>query len=147
VDLSNASRFNQPLCYSGILKCNPYHTVARILAVLNDYYGSNLPKLTMKAPNIDPITTPPTSYNYEPLQLSLLLLSAEDGREMLVDLTRTLAAMAQRGKVSPIDITVELIDTEMMESVMKEPDLLVLFGPRVELKGYPPWHLRLTEIL
>lgn len=29
---------------------------------------------------------------------------------------------------------------------MGEPDLLVLFGPTVELSGYPPWQLRLTEI-
>ena len=29
---------------------------------------------------------------------------------------------------------------------MDEPDLLILFGPRVVLEGYPPWQVRLTEI-
>jgi dehydrodolichyl diphosphate syntase complex subunit NUS1 len=54
--------------------------------------------------------------------------------------------MSQRSKISPADITVDLIDAEITESVMGEPDLLVLFGPTVELSGYPPWQIRLTEI-
>jgi undecaprenyl pyrophosphate synthase len=29
---------------------------------------------------------------------------------------------------------------------MTEPDLLLLFSPSVDLQGYPPWQLRLTEI-
>ena len=79
-------------------------------------------------------------------RLSVLLLSAEDGRDSLVDLTKTLAEMAQRSKVSPADVTTDLIDAELTESVMGEPDLLLLFGPAVELEGYPPWQARLTEI-
>ena len=78
--------------------------------------------------------------------LSILLLSAEDGRDSLVDLTKTLAEMSQRSKLSPSDVSVDLLDAEISESVMAEPDLLVLFGPTVELAGYPPWQLRLTEI-
>jgi len=64
----------------------------------------------------------------------------------LVDLTKTLAEMSQRKKLSPNDISHDLVDAEITESVMGEPDLLVLFGPGVELQGYPPWQLRLTEI-
>jgi dehydrodolichyl diphosphate syntase complex subunit NUS1 len=78
--------------------------------------------------------------------LSVLLLSAEDGRDSLVDLTKTLAEMSQRSKLAASDISVDLIDAEISESVMGEPDLLVLFGPTVELSSYPPWQLRLTEI-
>jgi len=78
--------------------------------------------------------------------LSILLLSAEDGRSTLVDLTRTLTEMSQKQKLSPSDISLDLIDTELTESIMGEPDLLVLFGPHVELQGYPPWQIRLTEI-
>ena len=40
----------------------------------------------------------------------------------------------------------ELVDAELSESIMGEPDLLVLFGPHIELEGYPPWQIRLTEI-
>ena len=48
--------------------------------------------------------------------------------------------------MSPNDISLDLVDAEITESVMGEPDLLVLFGPSVELQGYPPWQVRLTEI-
>lgn len=78
--------------------------------------------------------------------LSITLLSAEDGRDSIVDLTKTLAEMAQRSKISPSDISIELVDAELTESVMSEPDLLILFSPSVELAGYPPWQIRLTEI-
>jgi dehydrodolichyl diphosphate syntase complex subunit NUS1 len=54
--------------------------------------------------------------------------------------------MSQRSKLSSNDISQELVDAELTESVMGEPDLLVLFGPTVELSGYPPWQVRLTEI-
>lgn len=78
--------------------------------------------------------------------LSILLLSSEDGRSTLVDLTKTLTEMSQRNKLSPNDISLDLIDAEITESVMGEPELLILFGPDVELQGYPPWQVRLTEI-
>ena len=54
--------------------------------------------------------------------------------------------MSQRKKLSSNDISLDLVDAEITESVMGEPDLLVLFGPNVELQGYPPWQVRLTEI-
>jgi dehydrodolichyl diphosphate syntase complex subunit NUS1 len=76
----------------------------------------------------------------------MLLLSADDGRDSLVDLTKTLTEMSQRSKLAPSDISQDLVDAEISESVMGEPDLLVLFGPSVELSGYPPWQIRLTEI-
>ncbi|CAD0048670.1 unnamed protein product [Aureobasidium pullulans] len=47
----------------------------------------------------------------------------------------------------PSDISMDLVDAELTESVMGEPDLLMLFADSVHLKGYPPWQLRLTEIL
>ena len=54
--------------------------------------------------------------------------------------------MSQRGKISADDINIELLDAELSESVMGEPELSILFGPTVELDGYPPWQVRLTEI-
>jgi dehydrodolichyl diphosphate syntase complex subunit NUS1 len=91
-------------------------------------------------------TTPTNEAQRSLPHLSVLLLSAEDGRDSLVDLTKTLAEMSQRSKLSSNDISVDLVDAELSESVMGEPDLLVLFGPMVELSGYPPWQVRLTEI-
>lgn len=92
-------------------------------------------------PDLKLILTLPTADN-----LRILLLSSEDGRSTLVDLTTTLTEMSQRNKLSAEDVTLDLIDTEVTESVMGEPDLLVLFGPYIELQGYPPWQVRLTEI-
>lgn len=76
----------------------------------------------------------------------MLLLSEHDGRDTLVDLTVTLAAMAQKGDIRIHQIDQNLISAELSDYVSAEPDLLVLFSPTVVLKGYPPWQLRLTEI-
>ena len=54
--------------------------------------------------------------------------------------------MAQRRKLAAEDITLDLIDAEITESVMGEPDLLISFASYIELQGYPPWQIRLTEI-
>lgn len=78
--------------------------------------------------------------------INIILISVEDGRDSIVDLTKTLAEMSQRKKLNTADITQELVDAELSESVMSEPDLLILFSPHVELAGYPPWQIRLTEI-
>jgi dehydrodolichyl diphosphate syntase complex subunit NUS1 len=42
-----------------------------------------------------------------------MIISEEDGRESLVDLTKTLCDMGQRGKLSSEEVTVGLIDAEV----------------------------------
>jgi dehydrodolichyl diphosphate syntase complex subunit NUS1 len=54
--------------------------------------------------------------------------------------------MAQKGDVRQEQINTDLIDAQLNDHVSSEPDLLILFSPTVQLKGYPPWQLRLTEI-
>ncbi|EON61885.1 hypothetical protein W97_01103 [Coniosporium apollinis CBS 100218] len=141
---------------TGVLKSYIPQTHRNISRTLESYFGTlKKPSLSLRAPHLptfSPPATPPSAFatasdfSTSPFHITVLLLSAEDGRSTLVDLTKTLAEMSQRGKLSPADISAELIDAEISESVMGEPDLLVLFGPRVELKGYPPWQVRLTEI-
>lgn len=94
---------------------------------------------------MDAYTSPGTDDNHMP-RLKLHLISSQDGRDSVVDLTRTLAEMSQKGKLSPHDISMELVDAELSEGIMSEPDLLIVSGPHVELSGYPPWQIRLTEI-
>jgi len=117
---------------------------------LQAYFGANYPLLTTAAPHVPPEETALPSHRLSdrnpPKKLSILFISAEDGRDSVVDLTKTLAEMSQRGKIETSDITMELVDAELSESVMGEPDLLILFSPHVELAGYPPWQIRLTEI-
>ena len=130
----------------GHLKHNLSNTFSRIQYTLRDYFGPNSPSLTLCAPNFSPFTSPGHPLKPNATPLTVILLSLEDGRDTLVDLTRTLAAMAQRDKISPDDITADIVDAEVAESVAPEPDLLIVSGSRVKLSGYPPWQLRLTEI-
>lgn len=132
----------------GILKGYISDTQRAVSQKLAAYFGPNFPALSMRAPHIPAIETPasPHAARKGPKGLSVLLLSAEDGRDSIVDLTKTLTEMSQRSKLSTADISIELVDAELSESIMGEPDLLILFGPHVELLGYPPWQIRLTEI-
>jgi len=136
---------------TGILKGYVPATHRAVSRKLSSYFGPQQPALSLRAPHVpsmESATSTPTSETgrFEVPHLYVLLLSAEDGRDSIVDLTKTLAEMSQRSKLSPNDISVELVDAELSESVMEEPDLLVLFGPTLELSGYPPWQVRLTEI-
>ncbi|KAE8145787.1 Decaprenyl diphosphate synthase-like protein [Aspergillus avenaceus] len=159
---------------SGVLKsCIP--TLHRVITTkLSTYYGgaSQQPELQLFAPH-HPVYQPHGETSFEKSNtdsLTMLLLSATDGRETFVDLTKTLTEMSQNGKLSPDDITLELVDAEISEittqpsqgittratnsrpghdavvSVKPEPDLLLVFKPFLKLDGYPPWHIRLTEM-
>ncbi|KAK3336868.1 Decaprenyl diphosphate synthase-like protein [Cercophora scortea] len=138
---------------SGILKGYLEETHRAVSQKLAAYFGPKPPALSMGAPHLRAIESAFASSRAgraesgkDAKHLSVLLLSAEDGRDSLVDLTKTLAEMSQRSKLGPADVKMELIDAELSESVMGEPDLLLLFGPHIELAGYPPWQIRLTEI-
>ncbi|MDA4133254.1 MAG: hypothetical protein OK454_09055 [Thaumarchaeota archaeon] len=115
------------------------------------YFGRHHPALTVKAPHLQSVESSASPYSEDSedstcRHLNVMLLSVEDGRDSLVDLTKTMAEMAQRSKLSPADISIDLVDAELTESVVGEPDLLIHFGPYLELSGYPPWQIRLTEI-
>lgn len=109
------------------------------------YFGTQHPTLSVTSPHKDEYSSPPLTSSAAG-HLKLHLISEQDGRESIVDLTRTLADMSQRGMLSPRDISMELVDVELSKGIMQEPELLILFGPNVELSGYPPWQIRLTEI-
>lgn len=143
---------------TGKLKNYIPQTHSSISETLEAYFGPRRkPTLSVRAPHqisYSPPLTPPTRASSpdtsdpknERQHLTVLLLSAQDGRDTIVDLTKTLSDMAQSGTLHPEQINANLIDAELCEAVSSEPDLLVLFSPTVTLKGYPPWQLRLTEI-
>lgn len=150
---------NQLLCVllgPGILKGFVNETHDAITQKLRAYFGPGHPSVSLGAPHMPPVESTTLSRrasaggvrgNADGIKhISVLLISAEDGRDSIVDLTKTLAEMSQRKKLSTADITMELVDAELSESIMAEPDLLILFGPHIELAGYPPWQIRLTEI-
>lgn len=129
---------------TGILKKHMPRVYEATLQKLVFYFGSEHPNLSVSSPHKETYSSPVTSGKRSHLRLHLI--SSQDGRESMVDLTRTLAEMSQKGKISPQDISLELVDAELSEGIMSEPDLLILFTPHVELAGYPPWQIRLTEI-
>ncbi|KAM0180041.1 hypothetical protein ACHAPF_002574 [Botrytis cinerea] len=136
---------------TGILKGYIPATHRAVVRKLASYFGPDHPALSMRAPHVPSMESSSATSTSDTLpgslqHISVLLLSNEDGRDSLVDLTKTLTEMSQRGKIESNDISQELIDAEITESIMGEPNLLILFGPTIELSGYPPWQLRLTEI-
>ncbi|KAJ9628638.1 hypothetical protein H2203_002540 [Taxawa tesnikishii (nom. ined.)] len=128
---------------TGILKSSLPHLHHRISATISSYFGpsASRPTISLRAPHQSSYSPPP-SPNPTPAattpHLTVLLLSTSDGRETLVDLTKTLAEMSQKGKLAPEDVSGELIDAEISESVMGEPDLVLLFGDGVILRGIRP---------
>jgi dehydrodolichyl diphosphate syntase complex subunit NUS1 len=87
---------------------------------LSSYYGSpsHQPNLRVFAPHHSaycPLLSESAAKRSAAGSLTILLLSASDGRETLVDLTKTLTEMSQNGKISPADISTELIDAEISE--------------------------------
>lgn len=72
----------------------------------------------------------------------LTILSRADGRERFVEEVRKLV------KLGPQDVTLEQVDNLAPgEFACCHPELLVSFGSPLCLYGFPPWQLRLTEIL
>ena len=109
---------------------------------LHSYFPpASAPRVKLRAPlqSFSPGGSRSPSPNYRAIEeanqisdragLDLLLLSSSDGRATLVDLTKTLAEMAQKRKLGPSDITTSLIDAEVCESSCGEPDLLVVMAP------------------
>lgn len=164
---------------SGILKTYISSLESLVNQKLKSYYGAPpaAPTLRVLAPNHpsmspspspSPRIPPQSSNGVDPSRkdvpkrphLDLLLFSATDGRDTLVDLTRTLAEMAQSRKISAKDVTSNLINAEISATTSLsnsrseskqdpgsgEPDLVIIFGPFVKLDGYPPWQIRLSEI-
>jgi dehydrodolichyl diphosphate syntase complex subunit NUS1 len=133
------------MAITGVLKKHMPRVYEAVIQKFTFYFGAEHPTLSVTSPHRDDFPTRMLEESKHG-HLQLHLISYQDGRESIVDLTRTLADMSQRGKISPRDISQELIDAELSEGILPEPDLLILFTPYVELSGYPPWQIRLTEI-
>ncbi|KAI1818441.1 Undecaprenyl diphosphate synthase [Poronia punctata] len=129
---------------TGILKRYMNETHRTVSHGLKTWFGKGqAPPVVLSARAVPTVRSHSGDYLED---LQIVLISAEDGREAMVDLTRVLAEMVQKDKISAKDITMDVIDNELSEAVIPEPDLLISFEPYVDLQGYPPWPIRLTEI-
>lgn len=122
---------------------------------LISYFGSEaIPTFSLKVPHKNLILYSDESVSLSSTEapretvvdLEIDLLSRVDGKPTIVELTKTMSELAVNKELAVNDITIDLIDEELVELVGPEPDLLISFAPSLNLEDYPPWHIRLTEI-
>ncbi|KAK6205365.1 Decaprenyl diphosphate synthase-like protein [Scheffersomyces amazonensis] len=114
---------------------------------LSEYFGSSiLPNYSIKIPHQNFIIYGPNNNSNSEIDLTISLISRVDGKPTIVELTKTMSELAISNELSIRDISIELVDEELIELVGPEPDLLIYFGPNLDLQDFPPWHIRLTEI-
>lgn len=77
--------------------------------------------------------------------INVHLASGDDGRPHLASIARTFCQAVERGEMAPSDITPHLIQRELGD--VPDPELLLRCGCVHSLLGYPPWQIRLTEIV
>ncbi|KAK9458521.1 Decaprenyl diphosphate synthase-like protein [Lipomyces oligophaga] len=126
-----------------------YETAYQVIErTLVSYYGAaSLPRVRIHVPHTNTIYVPPSSSPDTPYDIDVYLISKDDGRQFLVDLTREYAFKAAvHQDFEPSKLTVESIDKIVSDRVIPEPDLIILFGPSLDLDSFPPWPARLSEI-
>ncbi len=134
---------------SGLLHGLPSSIHRAVSRRLHAYYGKARPTVRVSSPHASSFTNGDTMDDFdheEYMDLEIVLISQEDGRESLIDLAKTLSDLAIAGKISTDSINVSLVDDAVSSGVVTEPDLLISFSPELSLLGYPPWHIRLAEI-
>ncbi|RZB39215.1 nogo-B receptor [Asbolus verrucosus] len=79
---------------------------------------------------------------YSGRKIHVKVLSENDGKGGVVDLTKKLA------RTSETDISIESFDAGLREQFeFPDPELAVCCGKTFCLYGYPPWQIRVTEFL
>jgi dehydrodolichyl diphosphate syntase complex subunit NUS1 len=72
--------------------------------------------------------------------IHISILDSSDGREALVKACKKISKLSR-------EIKIEDIDEQLIEQSIFEPDLLIKVGTIQSLAGYPPWSLRVSEII
>ncbi|KAF9942095.1 hypothetical protein BGZ67_003105 [Mortierella alpina] len=80
-----------------------------------------------------------------PFDLDVVVLSKQDGHARLAGVVRTLGEAARQNRITSEDITTDFMDKELSYE-LPEPELLIILKDDLDMSGYPPWHIRLTEI-
>ncbi|SCU92791.1 LANO_0E02124g1_1 [Lachancea nothofagi CBS 11611] len=135
--------------YDGHLKRNVDEFRSSVFHKLCKYYDpTNVPKFAVRIPQWNKVyfnSANADTSEAKKVAIEISLLSNRDGRETIIDLTKTMAELCAHDEMKLSDITMKLIDSELTQLVGHEPDLLLYFGPSLDLQGFPPWHIRLTE--
>lgn len=130
--------------YNGCVKSCIHDLQKVVMKNLRAYFGAQTPSFSVKVPHTNEcVATGPAQTDPD---LEISLLSRVDGKPTLVELARTIGELTVSKELDADDITVKVIDGELCELVGPEPDLLICFGPVLDLQDYPPWHIRLSEL-
>ena len=80
-------------------------------------------------------------------QVSISLLSREDGKQDIVNAAKRLGRGVQGGSLKAQDISVASLGSHLgTNSGLGDPCVLVRLGGVASNLDFPPWHLRLTEM-
>ncbi|VEU23840.1 DEKNAAC105056 [Brettanomyces naardenensis] len=146
--------------YHGVLKKRVPALRRAIYKKFVAYFGTqNVPNFVIKIPHLN-LSYPGSvdgklveddgeilsNGNSPKYNIEITLLSVTDGRPTIVELTKVMADLAKKGELRPKDITLKFMDQELQQLVGKEPDLVIMFQPFLNLQGYPPWQIRLSEL-
>lgn len=78
--------------------------------------------------------------------MSLVLALSYSGRWEITEATRQLANQVQQGKLSPEEITDELISAHLTTHFMPDPDLLIRTGGEIRVSNYLLWQCAYSEL-
>ncbi|CAB4394322.1 unnamed protein product [Rhizophagus irregularis] len=74
------------------------------------------------------------------------LISRSDGRARIVETTKSLTKDVIQEKIKYDDVNIQELDRRLKIFQIPEPQLLISFSSRIDLDGFPPWQIHLTEI-
>lgn len=80
------------------------------------------------------------------IKIVVNLIAEEDGIPCITQLTQTLGDLAKEGQIRAKDVTISTITHELHQLVITDPDVILISGPIIDLEGFPPWQMRLSEI-
>jgi len=93
------------------------------------------------------VTSLSSSYTENESDLLVNLISRSDGRAQIAEMTKSLTEDVIQEKIKYEDVNIQELDKRLSIPQFPEPQLLILFSPKIDLDGFPPWHIHLTEIL
>lgn len=139
--------------YSGVVQQHFPELCRYITRNMSMYFGTeSLPVFSIRIPHSNTVVYSNNlgrSSDFvvpKKIDLEISLLSRVDGKPTIVELAKSMSELAVNKELSIQDITIDLIDEELIELVGVEPDLVISYGPSLDLQDYPPWHIRLSEI-
>lgn len=141
---------------NGILKKSINELSKTIFEKFETYFGTdNIPNFLIKIPHLNLsysgidgvlIDNNDNKLINNEFDIEISLLSKVDGRSTIVEMTKVMAQLSKNGELKKSDITIKFLDHELKQLVGEEPDLIIMFQPYLDLQGFPPWHMRLSEM-